>query len=204
MAMDEPTGSPPHIGFEAAYRGPRPPWDIGRPQPALLALAEAGALVGPVLDVGCGTGEHALLAAKLGLEATGIDAAPSAIAIAERKAAERGLEARFMVADALDLAAIGQRFATVLDSGLFHVFSDPARVRFVEGLRQVVVPGGRYVMLGFSDRQPGIGGPRRLGAAEIRAAFAEGWTIEAIEPAHIETTTPGYVIDAWLATSTRS
>jgi SAM-dependent methyltransferase len=45
--------------FDAAYHG-TPPWEIGRPQPALAELAEAGALRGRVLDVGCGTGEHAL------------------------------------------------------------------------------------------------------------------------------------------------
>jgi 2-polyprenyl-3-methyl-5-hydroxy-6-metoxy-1,4-benzoquinol methylase len=60
--------------FDALYAG-TPPWDIGRPQPAFLALAEAGALKGRVLDVGCGTGEHALMAAELGLEATGVDVA---------------------------------------------------------------------------------------------------------------------------------
>src|SRR4029453_19439352 len=60
--------------FDLAYEG-TPPWEIGRPQPALLALAEAGAIRGRILDVGCGTGEHALLAASLGLEATGIDLA---------------------------------------------------------------------------------------------------------------------------------
>jgi hypothetical protein len=43
--------------------GGRPPWDTGAPQPALLALAKAGALRGRVLDIGCGTGEHTLMAA---------------------------------------------------------------------------------------------------------------------------------------------
>ena len=201
--MDEPRAAPPSVGFEGAYRGPPPPWDIGRPQPALLALARAGALVGPVLDVGCGTGEHALMAAELGLEATGIDAAPSAIAIAWRKAAERGLAVRFIVGDALDLGGLGQTFETVLDSGLFHVFSDAERTRFVAGLRDAVVPGGRYFMLAFSDRQPGTAGPRRLREAEIRAAFGEGWRIEAIEPARMETTLAERGIEAWLATITR-
>src|SRR6266571_1053785 len=90
--------------FEAVYAG-RPPWGIGRPQPAFVGLADAGALEGRVLDVGCGTGEHALMAAGLGLQATGIDAAPAAIAIAEGKARDRGLPARFLVWDALRLAA---------------------------------------------------------------------------------------------------
>src|ERR1039458_5240791 len=54
--------------FDASYAG-TPPWDIGRPQPAFLALAEAGTIRGRVLDVGCGTGEHALMAASMGPQA---------------------------------------------------------------------------------------------------------------------------------------
>lgn len=204
ITMDEAAGTSPNFGFEAAYRGLAPPWDIGRPQPALLALAQTSALVGPVLDVGCGTGEHALMAAALGFEAAGIDASPSAIAMARRKAAERGLEVHFAVADALDLARLGQTFGTVLDSGLFHGFSDSERARFVAGLREILAPGGRYVMLAFSDRQPGFAGPRRLSEAEIRAAFTDGWRIEAIEPARMETTSPDRTIAAWLTTIVRS
>ena len=67
--------------WDAVYAG-SPPWDIGRPQSAFRALAEAGALRGRVLDVGCGTGEHTLMAAALGLDATGVDIAPTALAIA--------------------------------------------------------------------------------------------------------------------------
>src|ERR1035437_576793 len=63
--------------FDGFYAG-TPPWDIGRPQPAFLSLAEAGAIRGRVLDVGCGTGEHTLMAAGMGLEATGIDSPPAA------------------------------------------------------------------------------------------------------------------------------
>ncbi len=41
--------------FDSAYAG-KPPWDIDRPQPELVRLAEAGEIRGTVLDVGCGTG----------------------------------------------------------------------------------------------------------------------------------------------------
>jgi 2-polyprenyl-3-methyl-5-hydroxy-6-metoxy-1,4-benzoquinol methylase len=63
-----------------------PPWDIGRPQPAFLALADAGAIRGRVLDVGCETGEHVLMAAGLGLDATGVDLASNALHTAKQKA----------------------------------------------------------------------------------------------------------------------
>jgi len=189
--------------FDALYAG-TPPWDIGRPQPAFLALAEAGAVQGRVLDVGCGTGEHVLMAAGLGLEATGVDTAATAIDAARGKARDRGLTARFLVWDALRLAALGELFDTVLDSGLFHVFQDDDRPRFVDGLRAVVRPGGRYLMLCFSDRQPGAWGPRRVTQAEIRASFGDGWRVDSIEQARFDVTIDPDGALAWLATITRT
>ncbi len=197
---------PPRPGrpedFDARYTG-TPPWDIGRPQPAFLELAQAGALQGHVLDVGCGTGEHALMAAALGLEATGVDAAPAAIAIAESKARDRGLTARFLVWDALQLAAINEQFDTVLDCGLFHVFDDDDRSRYVDALRAAIRPGGRYYMLCFSDRQPGHLGPRRVTQDEIRASFDDGWQVDSIEPATFDLTIDRDGALAWLAAITR-
>jgi SAM-dependent methyltransferase len=188
--------------FEALYAG-SPPWDIGRPQPAFVALAERGAIQGRVLDVGCGTGEHALLAARLGLEATGIDVAPTAIAAAEAKAAERGLRARFLVWNALELTDLGERFDTVIDSGCFHVLDDDDRAAYVAALAAATWAGGRCHLLCFSDRQPGEFGPRRVSQDELRASFADGWRVDAVEPATIATRSdPGSVL-GWLASMTR-
>ena len=189
--------------FDAVYAG-TPPWDIGRPQPAFLALAEAGALQGRVLDVGCGTGEHVLMAAARGLEATGIDTSPTAIRIAEDKARRRGPTARFRVWNALELPDLGEHFDTVLDSGLFHIFNDDDRRRFVASLGAVIRPGGRYFMLCFSDRQPGDWGPRRVRQDEIRASFGEGWRVESIEPATMDVTIDPNGVQAWLAAITRN
>jgi SAM-dependent methyltransferase len=189
--------------FDSMYAG-TPPWDIGRPQAAFLGLAEAGALISPVIDVGCGTGEHVLMASALGLEATGVDISPTAIAKAERKASERGLTARFHVQDALELGSLGEEFVTVLDCGLFHIFSDEDRLRFVESLGAVTPTGACYHMLCFSDRQRGDKGPRRVSRGEIRAAFMPGWRVESIEPARIEVTWSPEGAEAWLAAIRRT
>jgi cyclopropane fatty-acyl-phospholipid synthase-like methyltransferase len=66
-------------------------------------------------------------------------------------------------------------FDRVIDSGLFHVFSDDDRRRYVEGLATVLKPGGRLFLLCFSDEEPGAQGPRRVSRKEIEVAFAEGW-----------------------------
>jgi SAM-dependent methyltransferase len=188
--------------FEESYAG-APPWDIGRPQKAFVELAEAGELRGSVLDAGCGTGEHTLLAAGLGLQATGIDLAPTAIRLAREKAGERGIGARFLEYDALELSSFGDQFDTIIDCGLFHLFSDEDRARFVESLRAAAVLGGHYHMLCFSDRQPGDWGPRRVTEAELRASFADGWRIDSIEPAILEITISPDGAQAWLASFTR-
>ena len=92
------------IDFETTYQGEPPPWDTGAPQPEVIRLLDEGAFRGAVLDVGCGTGENALLLAARGLPVTGVDGAPTAIARAREKAAARGLEVPFLVADKIDIS----------------------------------------------------------------------------------------------------
>jgi len=168
--------------WDDAYTGDRaPPWEIGRPQPAFVRLADQGLLAGRVLDSGCGTGEHTLLAAARGAEATGIDVSARAIELARAKAAGRGLAARFETGDVLRLGDLGLTFDTVIDSGVFHVFSDEDRIRYVASLASVLRPGGRCYLICFSDRQPGDAGPRRVSQDELRAAFGDGWAITSIE-----------------------
>lgn len=211
MSGGEPPGGVPEPrqarstgDFEASYAAGTPPWDIGRPQAAFRELADRGRLVGRVLDVGCGTGEHALMAAAAGLEATGVDTATTAIAIARRKADERALPARFLVQDALELARLGESFDTVLDCGLFHVFDDADRRRLVEGLRASMPVGAWYYMLCFSDAEPGDWGPRRIRQEEIRLSFADGWRVEAIDASRIEITIEPGSVHAWLASVVRA
>ncbi len=192
--------------WDASYQGGAPaPWDIGRPQPALARLADSGVLCGRVLDAGCGTGEQALLAAAHGAQVVGVDISPRAIGQARAKAAGRGLPARFEVADALNLAALAVTFDTIIDSGLFHVFDDEDRARYVASLASVLRPGGTCFLMCFSDRQPGDWGPRRVRQDELRTAFGDGWNIASIT-ADTFAINPGIgtpAAQAWLATIRR-
>jgi len=170
--------------FENAY-AQKAPWDIGRPQP--VVEAEADTIVGSVLDVGCGPGDNALFFAARGNSVTGCDFLEQPIEAAKKKAAERGLAARFVVKDALKLDEWDERFDNAIDSGLFHVFSDADRLRYVRGLGTVVKPGGKLLLLCFSEHTPGNAGPRRVTQKELRDAFAQGWEIQSIKPAEFET-----------------
>jgi cyclopropane fatty-acyl-phospholipid synthase-like methyltransferase len=193
----------PLQGWDDAYAASAPPpWDIGRPQPAFVRLADAGLLRGRLLDAGCGTGENTLLAAERGADAVGVDFSPLAIGRAREKTAERGVPARFEVADVLSLGQLGLAFDTVIDSGVFHVFGDDDRARYVTSLASVLVPGGTCYLICFSDRQPGDYGPRRVRQDELRAAFSDGWSVTGIAADTFEVN-PGFgtaSVQAWLAT----
>ena len=93
--------------FESLYTG-QPRWEIGRPQKALLDVADQ--ITGSIFDSGCGTGENALFFAKRGHKVTGIDFLPEPVSIAKQKATERGLNVTFLVMDALTLTDLPQVF----------------------------------------------------------------------------------------------
>jgi 2-polyprenyl-3-methyl-5-hydroxy-6-metoxy-1,4-benzoquinol methylase len=188
--------------FNSAYKD-IPPWDIGRPQKEFIRLAEDGEINGRVLDVGCGTGENALYLAHLGFEVWGIDGAPSAIKKAKEKAKERGIKVNFLVGDALKLQSLQNKFDTVIDCGLFHVFTDEERPIFDASLSSVLPPGGRYFMLCFSEHEPGSHGPRRVTQSEIRDTFSKGWKINYIREAEFETMFDAEGVKAWLSSITR-
>jgi ubiquinone/menaquinone biosynthesis C-methylase UbiE len=189
--------------FNLSYLGV-PPWDIGAPQPEIVRLEAEGRISGSVLDAGCGTGENALYLADKGHEVWGIDSAPNALRKARRKARERGIQTRFLRADALDLGILGRTFDTVVDCGLFHTFSDGERTRYVESLSTVLRPGGQLVLLCFSDEQGGTLGPRRVSQTEIRAAFARGWAVNAIDRAVFGSTMGPVGALAWSCRITRT
>ncbi len=184
--------------FEEMYEGV-PPWEINGPQSEIVHLAESGDIRSPVLDVGCGTGENALYLAKTGFEVVGIDVVAAAVERAVGKARERSLAPTFLVWDVLDLEHLERKFNTVIDSGFFHVLPDKKRPVFVTGLASVLNPGGTYLVMCFSEHEPGTWGPRRVTRSEIRENFDQGWRINYIREAKFQTNIGSRECKAWLS-----
>ena len=129
----------------------------------------AGLIRGKVLDVGCGTGEHTILLTGLGYDVLGIDFAPEAVEQARRNAAAKGVEARFEVADAMNLrrrSALrhhrGQRAVPHLRR------RRPPEIR--RSLHGAVRPGGIVHVLALSDHGPRLraAGQRRDHPGRVR------------------------------------
>ena len=182
--MTHDASLPPRDRFEGYYAAPRAPWDIGRPQRAFVEAAEA--IRDRVIDIGCGTGDLSLWLAEQGRTVTGVDFLDKPLEAARQKAAERGLSVNFLQMDAVAVGELPERFDAATDCGLFHTFDDAGRTAYVAALTRLLEPGARLFVLCFADAEPGTHGPRRVSEQELRAAFANGWQVETIEPAHFE------------------
>jgi SAM-dependent methyltransferase len=164
--------------FDLAYASNTAPWVIGEPQPAIIELERTGSLASPVLDAGCGAGEHTILLTRLGYDVLGIDFAPQAIEQARANAAAKGVDARFAVGDALRLDGTST-YRTIIDSALFHIFDDADRAVYVRSLHAACRPGGLVHVLALSDAGRGFG--PQVSEDAIRTAFGAGWELESLE-----------------------
>ena len=199
------------LPWDASYHNGPAPWDIGHPQPAIARLASAGGFAGPVLDVGCGTGEHAFLIASLGFPVLAVDVAETALAIAREKAREntineKKINVEFATADALHLERLGRTFQTVLDCGLFHTFNAEERPAYAASLASVTEQAGTLYLLCFSDAGPDTG-PHPVSLQDLKSAFmpSTGWNIATIQPDRIHTRFHGDTgAPAWFATIVRN
>lgn len=182
-----PVDDPRAYGFNAAYLG-TPAWDIGGPQPAFVRLLRERAVEDPVLDLGCGTGELSLYLARLGHRVLGVDFAPLAVRAAREKARWRGVDARFLVWDALDLASLAAhvRFGTVTDSAMLHCLPGSDRERVVAGLETVLRPGGRYYVLTAKAHHEVTDQPGWVSRPELSALFAD-WELEFVRESAFRT-----------------
>ncbi|MEA2533693.1 MAG: hypothetical protein QOJ93_1504 [Actinomycetota bacterium] len=115
-------------------------------EPAALQVVELAQVTAGerVLDVACGTGNAALLAAGAGGVVNGLDAAPRLIEVARTRAAAAGLDASFAVGDLHDLGFENETFDVVLSVFGVIFAADPERA--VAEIIRVLRPGGRALL----------------------------------------------------------
>ena len=136
------------------------PWNIESPPKALVELVENGQ-VQPckTIDMGCGAGNYAIYLASVGFDVTGVDISPSAVALAEANAKKKGVACKFVAADVLGgLEEIAETFDFAYDwSVLHHVFPEN-RTPYAETVHRLLIPGGQYLSVCFSEKDTGFGG----------------------------------------------
>lgn len=190
--------------FESAYRGEadefrgvRPPWSIGEPQPEIAALIEAGKVHGEVLDAGCGEAATALHLAEKGFTTVGLDQSATAIELARTEAAARGLtNASFEVADISNFTGYDGRFGTIIDSTLFHSMPVELREGYQQSIVRAAAPGATYIVLVFDRATMGSTGPANpVTEQELRDVVGKYWVIDEIRPARIHANVPPEFVD---------
>jgi SAM-dependent methyltransferase len=189
--------------FDEVYEG-TPPWEVGHPQPAVALALERRWFISPVLDLGCGTGSNARLLAAHGHQVLAVDSVPRAIELARQKGGA-GDHLRFEIGDALDLSALVPAgwAKTLLDSALFHVFSDEDRVHYARELARVVSRGGTLIILCFSEAEDRPG-PRRVSERELVATLTPHFALQSIEQIRYASLAHTGGAHAWLARFTRT
>ena len=192
------TTQPEQEMFDAAYRGEaeefkgvRPPWSIGEPQPEIQALIEAGRVHGDVLDAGCGEAATALHLAERGFTTVGLDSSATAIELAKAEAEKRGLtNASFDVADISNFTGYDGRFNSIIDSTLFHSMPVELREGYQQSIVRAAAPGASYFVLVFDAAGMPPGNAHPVTEDELRDVVSKYWEVDEIKPARIHANVP--------------
>lgn len=184
-------GSDPLAFFQQVYTDVAP-WDVGAAQPALISLFDAFPPIGPALDVGSGSGDHVVALAARGIDAVGLEFVESAVQLARTRLADSPADvaarATFVVGDALTPSGLRRKFATIVDSGFYHLFDVETCARFADELAQCLLPGGRLYLLEFAVEFPAPNMPRAITETELRTVFSaeRGWVVRTVHAAEFQ------------------
>jgi 2-polyprenyl-3-methyl-5-hydroxy-6-metoxy-1,4-benzoquinol methylase/uncharacterized protein YbaR (Trm112 family) len=119
------------------------------------------------LDVGCNWGRWCIAAARKGYRVVGIDPSLGALLAARRVAAQLGIQADFVAADARRLPFAPQTFDVVFSYSVLQHFRREHVSAAVEQIARVIRPGGRSLV-----QMPNVVGARTL-YTQARRRFAE-------------------------------
>jgi 2-polyprenyl-3-methyl-5-hydroxy-6-metoxy-1,4-benzoquinol methylase len=136
------------------------PWNMSEPPQLMVEAVKDGAIHGgPIVDLGCGAGNHSVWLAKQGFDVTGLDISEEAIKHAEDLARSNRVSCRFFARDLLgDLTEFHGSFCGAIDwEVLHHIFPDD-RAKFVRNVHDLLRPKGAYLSVCFSEKDAAFGG----------------------------------------------
>jgi len=168
--------------WEQRYLDGDTPWNIDQPLAEVRRVLDLDKIpVGRALELGCGTGSHAVLLASRGFDVTAVDISATAIARAEARARAASVQCRFFARDIWDLPDLGEPFPFVLDVGCYHAIRREDEAGYVGVLDRWVAADGWLLVLAGNANEATTPGPPTVTEAEIRNAFEHRFSIEHLE-----------------------
>lgn len=176
------------------------PWNIESPPGQLVDLVASGQ-VQPcrAIDVGCGAGNYAIYLASQGFDVTGVDVSSAAVALARDNARRKGVKCEFLVVDILDgMRDLTETFEFAHEWSVLHHIYPESRKQHVETVHRVLIPGGKYFSVCFSDKDAGFGGGGKIrrtpigtvlcfsSEKELRELFEPCFRVLTMETAEVE------------------
>jgi len=167
------------MNWEEVYQKGDTFWNKGAPSPPMKQYLERHAVRGRTLVPGCGHGHEVALAVEHGLDATGLDIAPTGVA--EARALYPQLAERFVVGDLFNPPVeMRGAFDVVLEHTCMSGLHPSLRADYRRGIDLTLRRGGLLIGVWFinPDLDPGEEGPPYpFSVAELTATFADGYEI---------------------------
>jgi SAM-dependent methyltransferase len=174
--------------WDSRYRGDsRPGWDKGLPSSHLKAAAESGAIKpGRAVVLGCGTGTNAIYLAQMGFDVTAIDVAPTALNLAQQKAAEADVKVRWLLADVLAPPADLEAFDFIFDRGCYHGVRRNNAHGYVKTVKRLSRSGTHILILAGNANEERHYGPPRVKEEELRSDFSSDFDFIRLDTVHFD------------------
>jgi SAM-dependent methyltransferase len=169
-----------------AYRLGITPWEWQPLPPELEALVEGPRALPPsrALDLGCGTGKHAIYLASHGWKVTGVELATGALGKARRRATSARVDVQFIEGDVtrLDSLGLSPGYHLFLDAGCFHGLTTPQREAYAKGVTSLRSSDAVMLLFAFGPAWRGLA-PRGASSDDIASVFQPWWRLVWSEPA---------------------
>jgi len=167
------------MDWDEKYRKGEVFWDKGAPSPPMKQYLERHVAKGRTLVPGCGHGHEVALTVEFGLDAVGLDIAPTGVA--EARALYPKLAGRFVTGDLFNPPPeMRGAFDVVLEHTCMSGLHPSLRADYRRGIDLTLRPGGLLIGVWFINPalDPGYEGPPfPLSVAGLTALFTNGYEI---------------------------